>query len=385
VALAAAVASGCGDPTLQRGRRDSAGVQIIENAPDSAGATSRLSVSSTPDLQIGETDGESPASFNGVAGVAQLADGAIVVLDGTREARFFDSAGQFLKKVGRSGSGPGEFQSMALVRATRYDSLVIIDTRNGRATVLGSPEGIRSERKLQRILGRPLGVLPTGRVLNRSIITNLRPGSAYSVASPAAFSIHDLESGGEDTILVDTIWNVVSQSDRGTNSRLDIPFDLPASAAAGPTSFFVTTGNVPEIREYDPSGRLQRLIRIGGEARRLTGAEFDSVVEMRMYRLVNPQATARLFAASPRPALYPTWQQLLVDADGWLWAERFRPNAKHPSVWSVFDTDGSVRGTIELPADLIVHQIGSDFVLGVWRNADDVDHVRRYRLHRDSL
>jgi hypothetical protein len=274
---------------------------------------------------------------------------------------------------------------MLLVPAVDYDSLIVVDGQNGRATILSATDGVRSQRKLQRVGGRPLGILPTGRLLNRSTVLYGRPGSPYSVASPAAFSIHDLETGDEDTVLVDTIWNVVSQSDRGTNSTLAVPFDLPASAAVGPASFFVTTGNDPEIREYDPSGGLRRLIRIAGPARKISTAEFDSAIEMRVFRLVDAQGTRRLFGDVPRPALYPTWQRLLVDANGWLWAERFRPGSKDPAEWTLFDPEGSARGTIELPADLVIQQIGADFILGVWKDDDGVDHVRRYRLQRDSI
>jgi hypothetical protein len=39
---------------------------------------------------------------------------------------------------------------------------------------------------------------------------------------------------------------------------------------------------------------------------------------------------------------------------------------------------------MELPARLQVSDIGSDYVLGIWRNEDDVQFIRRYRLEREG-
>jgi hypothetical protein len=98
--------------------------------------------------------------------------------------------------------------------------------------------------------------------------------------------------------------------------------------------------------------------------------------------LADPAATRRLFENVPRPDQYPVWQRLLVDSEGWIWAERFRTSDENPALWTLFNPAGLAAGSVELPPDLDVHQIGDDFVLGVWHDEDGVEYVRRYRLDR---
>jgi hypothetical protein len=46
----------------------------------------------------------------------------------------------------------------------------------------------------------------------------------------------------------------------------------------------------------------------------------------------------------------------------------------------VFDPAGVYLGDVEMPERFRVFQIGADFVLGQWRDEDDVEHVRLYPL-----
>ena len=50
------------------------------------------------------------------------------------------------------------------------------------------------------------------------------------------------------------------------------------------------------------------------------------------------------------------------------------------TTWDVFDPTGRWLGPVRMPTGLRITDIGSDYVLGVWRDADDVEHVRMYEL-----
>jgi hypothetical protein len=52
-----------------------------------------------------------------------------------------------------------------------------------------------------------------------------------------------------------------------------------------------------------------------------------------------------------------------------------------PTSWRVFDKAGKWLGTVTLPARFNPMDIGTDYVLGLWRDEDDVEHVRMYRLN----
>lgn len=48
--------------------------------------------------------------------------------------------------------------------------------------------------------------------------------------------------------------------------------------------------------------------------------------------------------------------------------------------WLVFDPHGEGVGSVDMPPELHLWQIGQDFVLGVWRDENRVEYVRRHAL-----
>ena len=82
----------------------------------------------------------------------------------------------------------------------------------------------------------------------------------------------------------------------------------------------------------------------------------------------------------PFPTHMPAYNSFLVDADGGLWIEEYnRPGDIGPR-WTVFDPDGVLLGPVPFPPRFSPRDIGPDYVLGVWRDADDVEHVQLYDL-----
>jgi hypothetical protein len=81
----------------------------------------------------------------------------------------------------------------------------------------------------------------------------------------------------------------------------------------------------------------------------------------------------------------PAWQKLVVDSQGYLWAEVFRPQGDSISFqWNVFSPDGRAVGTVQMPPQLDVMQIGPNFILGRWTNSDGIEYVRRYSLRKSG-
>lgn len=54
----------------------------------------------------------------------------------------FDSLGTFIRKIGRAGSGPGEFRNATAVLVGRHDTVHVFDPSNGRRSVI-SPTNLR--------------------------------------------------------------------------------------------------------------------------------------------------------------------------------------------------------------------------------------------------
>jgi hypothetical protein len=71
---------------------------------------------------------------------------------------------------------------------------------------------------------------------------------------------------------------------------------------------------------------------------------------------------------------------IVPDALGNLWVREYTRLSDPSSRWTVFDHEGYWFGTVRLPDGFAPFDIGNDYVLGVWRDADDVEHVRMYGL-----
>lgn len=52
--------------------------------------------------------------------------------------------------------------------------------------------------------------------------------------------------------------------------------------------------------------------------------------------------------------------------------------------WVVLDPDGALVGSVEVPGDLEVLEIGDDYLLGVAIDALGVEYIRVHRLNRGS-
>jgi hypothetical protein len=93
----------------------------------------------------------------------------------------------------------------------------------------------------------------------------------------------------------------------------------------------------------------------------------------------------RHLAEWPRAEHKPAISDLVVDDLGHVWVGEYRAfwmKSEAPRSWTVFDPDGRMLGRVPLPSTFVPLHIGPDFVLGVWRDDVDVEHVRVYPLAR---
>lgn len=373
-------------------QRDSAGIVIIETPGAVARAPIGWAVDTIPDLQLGGAAAEEPQQFHIIGGtigrfvggygggITGLSDGRIVVSNGSSgELRFFDADGRFLNRAGGLGDGPGEFRSPNLVPYVSSDSLLIQDFRHRRFTLYSSDgQGYRNFL--------PNGVAVTGRAVGASLsgmLTTMSPGPGMGPdrqSVPTTFSWIDLESGREETVAeFDKLLYLLPP-----HYGLEVPFTAPASAAMDANGFFIPGGDAPEIREFDTSGRLIRIFRVNEAQRPVKPEDVEAVIDFQVkrFRDVSASVTRGVFARMDVPDHWPAFQFVRVDRLGWIWAELFRPPHDTTQHWMIFEPSGVARGILELPVGLEVHDIGRDYVLGRWVDADRVEYVRRYRLDR---
>jgi hypothetical protein len=365
--------------------RDSAGVRIVEN-PETGGSggTGGWRVSDAPLLDLGAARGGTVEEFDQVAATLRLSDGRIVVANaGSGELRFYDSSGRRLASAGRRGSGPGEYQGITSVERLEGDSLLVYDRRarrlswhdrNGRfvksvqvdAGIEGFPEyvGRLSGGALLMTRRRDARVSPPQGLVRDSVaLLRVEPGSsrADSIASLA---------GEEQAVLV-----------QGTTiNRISLPYMRRTRVRTGGSGFWVGTTDDYALEWRRGDGTVEMIVRREHRPEPVGGAYMDSLraVQRRAYG----EEAGRALDQFPAGDALPAFGELLVDDARNLWVERFPWPGQDRSRWDVFGSDGRLVGSVAMPARFRLMQPGRDFVLGVWRDESDVEHVRMHRLSR---
>jgi hypothetical protein len=162
---------------------------------------------------------------------------------------------------------------------------------------------------------------------------------------------------------------------------------------AGPTSgvLHLALPGRPEIRSYDRTGALVRIVRPGVPLIPLTAAEIDrfrgTVRADAEARDVPPGPALALVDALERPESLPPYASLIADRDGNLWAESYEPTPLEgsPREFHVIDETGQWLGTVDLPDDAgAILEIGSDYLATRWLDDLEVPFLRVYRLDRGA-
>jgi len=378
--------------------RDSAGVTIVENRIPGdgprvrpAGAALPWTVSPEPSLVIGAAEGQPYEQFFQIRGAAMVSDGRIAVANaGTREVRVFDSHGAFVGSVGREGDGPGEFRSLLLVGTLPGDSILVYDVSNRRFSVVSpEPAFSRSFRPGTEVGDgslSPVGVLANGNFVTRGP-SPLGGDMTSGTVLRRDRTVLVLDPRGQVKTVLDTVPGLTTffESDGGFRFTV-VPFTSSPPMATSPSQVHVGVETRYEIRTYDTdSGRLVRLIRLDRPARPVTEADIQRRTEAAVGVASSPEAGARLrrsYERIPIPEMMPYYREIRVDRSGYLWVEDYRADSEEPRVWTVFNPDGAVLGTVTVPHGLAVYEIGEDWILGVTRDDLDIPYVVVHSLER---
>lgn len=370
--------------------RDSAGVQIVFNPSAVQGDSACPVVDSLPAFTIGGADAEGPYDIARVRGVLRLADGTVLVLNrATSELSSFDSAGRYLRSVGRKGSGPGEFQSPYQLLWYGRDTLMVQDLGTSRVTLLGVDGRVYADVSLQGLLAGPVvGRLPDGSLL-AATYSPVSPGRPTSGRQrwPVRLVRVSKEGAVLDTLGVfPGMENVMLTSEHGASAG---PASFGRSTLFAMADSLVYVGDNDSYRVQVLAGgrRLVRIIEKTHPAVPVTAAMVDSEKARRARATTNPssrEVEEQMWAHDRMPATLPAYRNIAVDADGWLWVRPYSDAQEGTVLWDVFDASGRLRCAVALPATLAAREVGHDHFLGVVTDEDGVEQVRCYRLRRGA-
>lgn len=368
--------------------RDSAGIRIVENPAPDPGAAPLWAVATEPRVDIGVLEGAEAYQLSQVGGAVRLSDGRIVVANGgSQEVRFFDTTGRYLATAGRKGGGPGEFERLGPVFALPGDSVAAFDWNLRRVSLFDSAGHFLRSFTLDVTAAAPV---PLGRLADGAWLCNrmftFRPGGEGTqvVRDTTALLVFDSSGAFRDSIgrFPGPEWYVRSQGNGAMASSL--PFGTNTEVVVGGDRFYAGQSGRYEIVRYSVAGAPELIIRRAWAPQRVTD---DDVSRLKAERLARTDAgfrpnLERLYQDIPFPSTFPAFDALRVDPLGNLWVlDSSRPGDQRRR-WTVFSPDGVMLGAVETPRGLSVREIGRDYVLGTWRDALDVEHVRLYDLRR---
>jgi hypothetical protein len=381
-------------PALAQAEYDSAGVTIVHNPP-AAGRSLDWTVGPEPQIEIGGATDDARYQLFRVVDAVRLSDGRIVVANGgSYELRFYDGSGAYVSAVGREGGGPGEFKSMWGLEVGTDDSIYVFDSELQRLSIFDVHGELVRDFSVLSSIG-PLGYVgrfADGRWYVRDW-DRLQPGPAGAIRRDTASYFRFDAAFGRHS-LITTLPGIMTAIFRGAGSVgiRRAPFStVPAHDVLG-NCLYVVSGGDFDLRVFLSNGELVRLIRNDGELESVSEADrtgwIDDLLVTEAPEEARPQLR-RFLEDIPTPEKLPVYNDVIVDAQGYIWLQEYTPLPGRGMYWSgsgrwwiVLDPTAKLLGRVEMPVALDVTEIGRDYVLGRWQDEIGEEFVRVYQLHR---
>jgi hypothetical protein len=390
--------------------RDSAGIQIVESSGPAWETGKGWRVVDSPLVDIGSRGGDPVFELEQVRGPLRLGDGRLAIANGaTNDIRLYDVAGKHLRTTGRTGGGPGEYQNIAGILLGPGDSLLVLepvarrlsvldhDANFVRAISLGGQGGqfVPINGKLE--VAMAVGWLADGSVVGLS--------QAFAINSPRQGPYRDSLTAiryGPDGAVRDTLGRIpgiemeqitMTMGAQSFSAPTPVPLGKQTVTAVGANRIYVAQNNSWEIEIRGADGTLHSLLRSPIQASRLTPADIAAhrkeqlaAIEAQPMMRNVPEAIKQQITSRVEQAKYPEtmpfFAALLVDPEGNLWAQESTPPAEKSQRFAVVDSTGRLLGRVTLPSGFHATWIGADAVYGVWKDEEDVEHIRGYPLRK---
>lgn len=368
---------------------DSAGVVVVTHTNASMAGVPSWALSEDPILTVQTEEGGSGPALYQVSTVVPLANGRVAVGNGgTKEVLLVDSLGAVVGMIGGEGEGPGEMASIGSVVAMRGDSLGVYDSRRKRYSVFGPEAVVGRTFEIQAMspAGESSGLLP---LTGGDFILFREEGPAADVGNHRPLTVWFRLS--HDGALLDSLGPFPGRDSYRSSDGWSGPvlFGSQTQAATLGKTLVVGTAGIPEIREYDESGNLIRIVRWPDHDRVVTEAEVGRFIDASLATLPEAQRPmARdMLAGIPVAAQKPVYERLVVSDNGEIWVGLFAEVVPSDGVvrepertWLVFTDGGMAKARAVTPEGFRLHAVQAGRALGVYSDEYGMELIRAYTL-----
>lgn len=375
---------------------DSSSTDHVDDMPRLASAE-EIRIGSVNDPDIG---------FTRIGAVVVDDDANVYVIEPTeREVRVYDPQGSLVRRIGRQGSGPGEFETPTAF-GMPGDTLWVNDIRNRRITLFTRDGDLMNSFTTTPV---PIETIPG---LSVMLIAN---GLAKDGTLTSSWMIAMTRDPPTDTIMIpvvrmdttgailDTIRHVPwAFPQRATIMAGNREIPLPSTPSAGSLdhagsdgSMFALdrplAGNAEEgvftVTRIDPTGDTVYSVPYRYRPRVYDDTVVNGIIRPHAATYAERTGTeadvleAQLRQALVLPPFQPGIAALESGQDGSLWL-RTADDGGALAHWIILNPDGSARGVVDLPRGATLHWIDGDVSWAAVPDDVDVPWLVRYRVTR---
>jgi hypothetical protein len=366
-----------------------------------------------------KADAEYSEPFTTITGVRELRDGRVVVADGREKTvQLVDLKAGTATKIGREGSGPGEYALPMRLLGLPGDTSAVYDPLNRRFLLIG-PDGkagaFASYETQDNSVGRvrlsvPRAVDARGRLYSVGSSFNIGPSGPSTSADSAPLLRLDRATRKTDTVtFIHVPPATVTTSGGGSNTNVSVRAGGGNPFAATDEWAVVPDGRVAVIRVkdyhvdwYAPNGQKTAGPAIAYEKVKVTDEDKKQYREraasgaglaISMTQRVGPGGTtssANVGAPTnvqlPEPTDWPDVKPPFVGnaamgaPNGQVWVLRTRAAKDKIPTYDVFDASGKIVSRVALPANTRLIGFGNGTVYLARSDEDDLQYLQRYRL-----
>lgn len=339
-------------------------------------------------LRIGRLEDAGPDAFGRIGSVVVDGLDRIWVADVlANRLKVFDSAGRFVREIGRKGRGPGEFMRLGPVFRGPGDEIWVEDLSLSRWEVFDTTgTRIRGYPVLSRLAGGWRRWLPDGRFL----VMDLRPDAPDVPVIVEYRRAPDGALVARDTAALPAPRMPPLMTFESRDGRVRISEPVPFSPRP-----WATLSLEGDLWVSEGDGRYEiRRQRLNGDTLLVIRRAYEPVLIPDSLREASIQALLDRFPGGvPRvgldldrvPRAYPPFDECFVSTDGALWVRRRRPDGADG--FDVFDGDGLYLGQPNVPSDLgrmRIELITASHIHAVATDTLGVDYVVRFEIHRPA-
>lgn len=371
---------------------DSAAVRIVEFSMD---------VREAPDYQLREPsvslsgEGEPGGYYlNRVVDAVPLPDGGLAVANaGNREILIFNAVGQLQRRLGRAGSGPGEYRVLAWLGLLPPDSLVIGDIGLRRVTVYG-PDGLVARTEAAagespdteaagEFAPQPIGVFRDGTIALTSYGSIERtPGPTRRTVTLLRYDPEGRTTQTLGSVAGDEL-HLLPHAD-----RLDVlqpPFARTGIIRIGGEAYYMADSDLPQAAVHSVDGDVQAVIRWRESDRTITDQMFDVEMRYRFREIEDGPALEQRLREQREMAAHktlPSLGSMHLGTDGRVWISRYSLSTDSLAWWYGVDATAGAVVTLAVPRASDVLCFGEDEVIVLGRDDLDRETIERYSLRR---